>query len=129
MATPEEVEAAAERAAIQLEQLRQDHATEVSRVMEWWQRHYARAGHRRLGRLVLGMSPYTRRDEDAEEDEATEAAIGSATQELTELRRSDAAAVNLVAQWWRGYYLMAGHRRLGRLLLGSSPSKGGQRQE
>lgn len=57
MATPEEAEAAARRAGEELAALRRDHPEAVALVAEWWKRHYGVAGHRRLGRLLLGMSP------------------------------------------------------------------------
>lgn len=34
-----------------------------------------------------------------------------------ELRELDRAAVKTVALWWKKWYLKAGHKRLGRLLL------------
>ena len=55
MATPEEMEAAAQRAAEDLANLRRDHPEAVTLVVEWWKRHYRAAGHKRLGRVLLGQ--------------------------------------------------------------------------
>src|SRR4051812_46605374 len=114
MATPDEAEVAGQQAAARLAQLRDEHPADVACVEQWWRRHYTRPGHRRLGRLLLGGSPYTRRDEDAEDDPEMDAAIQQATEEFAALRGSDPTAVALLAQWWRESYIVAGHRRLGR---------------
>lgn len=57
MATPEETEAAVQRATEELTALRRDHPEAITIVSEWWKRHYGLAGHRRLGRLLLGTNP------------------------------------------------------------------------
>jgi DnaJ-domain-containing protein 1 len=127
MATTEDVEAAAHQAAVRLEHLRAESLTQVACVEEWWRRNYARVGHKRLGRLLLGTSPYTRREADTEGDPETEVAIEQASEELAALRRSEPTAVGILAQWWREYYAVAGHRRLGRSLIGTPSRTGGQR--
>ncbi|HZU08161.1 MAG TPA: hypothetical protein VFB73_19555 [Chloroflexota bacterium] len=63
MATPEEMDAAAERAAEELAALRREHPEAVALVVDWWKRHYLAAGHRRLGRVLLGLPPRSRREE------------------------------------------------------------------
>ncbi len=56
MATPEEMEAAGQRAAADLATLRQEHAEAVALLAAWWKRHYLAAGHKRLGRVLLGQN-------------------------------------------------------------------------
>ena len=63
MATAEETEAAVQRAAEELAVLRRDHPEALGLVVEWWKRHYLVAGHRRLGRLLLGHQPRERGQE------------------------------------------------------------------
>ena len=58
MATPEEIEAAAQQAASSLEQLRIENPAAVALVTTWWGAQRGSVGHRRLGRLLLGMSPF-----------------------------------------------------------------------
>ena len=63
MATPEEMEAAAQRAAEDLANLRRDHPEAVALMVDWWKRHYLAAGHKRLGRVLLGRQTDRRREE------------------------------------------------------------------
>jgi hypothetical protein len=57
MATSEEMDAAAQRAAEDLARLREEHREAVDLMVEWWKRHYLGAGHKRLGRVLLGRQP------------------------------------------------------------------------
>jgi hypothetical protein len=57
MATREEMEAAAQRAAEELAKLRAEYPEAVRLVAEWWRRHYLLAGHKRLARALLGQEP------------------------------------------------------------------------
>lgn len=43
-----------------------------------------------------------------------------ARRELDELKAVHPQAVMLLEAWWREWYLKAGHKRLGRVLLGTS---------
>ena len=54
MATPDEMEAAARRAAEDLATIREEHPQAVALLMAWWKQHYLVAGHKRLGRVLLG---------------------------------------------------------------------------
>jgi hypothetical protein len=54
MATPEEMDAAAQEAAAELEALRAEHPEAVNLVTTWWQKHHTAAGHKRLGRVLVG---------------------------------------------------------------------------
>lgn len=54
MATQDEMEAAAQRAADDLAAIREEHPEAVALLVEWWGRHYLAAGHKRLGRVLLG---------------------------------------------------------------------------
>ena len=60
MATQEEMETAARRAAEELAALRRDHPEAVALVVDWWKRHYLAAGHKRLGRVLLGQQARAR---------------------------------------------------------------------
>jgi hypothetical protein len=55
MATPDEMDAAAEQAAAELATLRQEHPEAVALITDWWRRHYTAAGHKRLGRVLVGQ--------------------------------------------------------------------------
>jgi hypothetical protein len=61
MATPDEMEAAAQRAATDLAALRAEHPQAVALIADWWKRHYLAAGHKRLGRVLLGQPARTGR--------------------------------------------------------------------
>jgi hypothetical protein len=54
MATQEEMDAAAQRAAADLAALREQHPEAVALLTDWWRRYYTTAGHKRLGRVLLG---------------------------------------------------------------------------
>jgi hypothetical protein len=54
MATPEEMDAAAQQAAVELAALREEHPEAVTLITDWWRRHYTAAGHKRLGRVLVG---------------------------------------------------------------------------
>jgi hypothetical protein len=60
MATPEEMDAAAEQAAAELAALREEHPDAVALVTDWWRRHYTAAGHKRLGRVLVGKESRAR---------------------------------------------------------------------
>ena len=64
MATTEEMEAAAQRAAEDLEKLRREHPEAVALLADWWKRHYTAAGHKRLGRVLLGRPAAAARGDD-----------------------------------------------------------------
>lgn len=51
MATPEEMNEAAERAKEDLLKLPEEQRKAVA---EWWHSHYLSAGHKRLARVLLG---------------------------------------------------------------------------
>ncbi len=55
MATAEEMDRAARRAAEDLAVLKRDHPEAVTLLIEWWKRYYVVAGHKRLGRALLGQ--------------------------------------------------------------------------
>ncbi len=54
MATTEEMDAAAQRAAEDLARLREEHPEAVALIVDWWKRHYLGAGHKRLARVLIG---------------------------------------------------------------------------
>jgi hypothetical protein len=54
MATQDEMEAAAQRPADDLAAIQEEHPQAVALIIEWWRRHYLAAGHKRLGRVLLG---------------------------------------------------------------------------
>jgi hypothetical protein len=56
MATSEEMDAAAKTAAEDLARVRDENPQAVALMVEWWKRHYLGAGHKRLGRVLLGRS-------------------------------------------------------------------------
>ncbi len=73
MATQDEMEAAARRAAQDLATIRERHPDAVALMAEWWKRHYLAAGHKRLGRVLLGRDARppargARQDEAAPDD-------------------------------------------------------------
>jgi hypothetical protein len=51
------MEAAAQRAAEELAQLKREQPEAVTLVCAWWQRHYRAAGHKRLGRVLISQQP------------------------------------------------------------------------
>lgn len=54
MATAEEMDAAAQQAATELAVLREEQPEAVALLTDWWRRHYTAAGHKRLGRVLVG---------------------------------------------------------------------------
>jgi hypothetical protein len=54
LATQEEMDAAAKAAAADLAVLREQQPEGVALMVDWWKRHYLAAGHKRLGRVLLG---------------------------------------------------------------------------
>jgi len=63
MATTEEMDAAAQRAAEDLAKLREQHPEAVGLMVDWWKRHYLGAGHKRLARVLLGRQAAARADD------------------------------------------------------------------
>ena len=68
MATPEEMDAAAQQAAAELEALRAEHPEAVTLLTTWWQKHYTAAGHKRLGRVLVGKQARSRDRAGARDD-------------------------------------------------------------
>jgi hypothetical protein len=60
MATSEEMDVAAKSAADDLARLRAEHPEAVALMVDWWKRHYLAAGHKRLGRVLIGRSATTK---------------------------------------------------------------------
>lgn len=50
----------------------------------------------------------------------------AAREAAKELDALDREAVNKVAQWWRKWFLKAGHKRLGRLLIQRAKEQQGE---
>jgi hypothetical protein len=70
MATPEEMDAAAQQAAAELAALRQTQPEAVALVTDWWRRHYTAAGHKRLGRVLVGKEARARERAGSRDDDA-----------------------------------------------------------
>lgn len=51
-------------------------------------------------------------------DEVLQDMEAAAVQAAEDLLNLDQEAVKAVADWWRNHYLRAGHKRLGRVLIG-----------
>lgn len=54
MATSDEMDTAAKTASEDLARIRAENPEAVALMVEWWKRHYLGAGHKRLGRVLLG---------------------------------------------------------------------------
>jgi len=53
--TKQEMDSAAERAASQLAEIAQEYQNAIIILGEWWDEWYLKAGHKRLGRVLLGQ--------------------------------------------------------------------------
>ena len=56
MATPAEMDLAAESAEKELTKLLGSPSSTAKDLIQWWKSHYLRAGHKRLGRILVEHS-------------------------------------------------------------------------
>jgi hypothetical protein len=118
VATTDEVSNALGNATDALAALIAEHSG-LSMYVNWWRRHYARVGHKQLGRLFVRGVP------SLYSLSVTDGSVGSTVQqaadELTALWLDNHTAGEQLGEWLRLYYSSIGYRKLGRLLIRRAP--------